>query len=123
MKNTDNKIQQKFEKGDKLAEEIIKQRANFSKLQQKISSILDSHTIKVKRPSENKNLELYYKFKIEINRLMTSENFMSKLRKLTAFIGQNPVGQSGENISSLQDKLLSNLMERIHDLRVSGVTQ
>lgn len=72
---------------------------------------------------ENKNLELYYRFKIEINRLITSENFMSKLRRLTAFMGAGVGTGKGEDVGKLEDKLLANLMERIQDLRVSGVTQ
>lgn len=49
---------------------------------------------------------------------------MSKIRKLTAFLGPNASSQgSSEEISNLEDKLLANLMERIRDLRVSGVTQ
>lgn len=48
---------------------------------------------------------------------------MSKLRKLTAFLGSGSSPKSGDGISDLEDKLLNNLYDRIKDLRVSGVTQ
>lgn len=56
-------------------------------LKQKIAKLLSSgdknnYTLK----GENKNMELLYKLRIEINRLLTSENFSSKLRKLTSFM-------------------------------------
>jgi hypothetical protein len=34
-------------------------------------------------------MDLLRKFRIEINRLITSENFMSKLTKLTSFLGSS----------------------------------
>jgi len=34
----------------------------------------------------DKNKNLTYEFRIELNKLLTSENFESKLRKLTSFI-------------------------------------
>lgn len=50
---------------------------------------MNPHTIKITKVDENKNKDLLYKFRIEINRLITSENFTSKIRKLTAFLGSN----------------------------------
>lgn len=48
---------------------------------------------------------------------------MSKLRKLTAFLGPSTNTNISSDISQLEDKLLANLMERIHSLKISGVTQ
>jgi hypothetical protein len=49
--------------------------------------ILNTHKSMNTRGDCNKNLDLLHYFKIEINRLITGENFMSKLRRLVAFIG------------------------------------
>ena len=48
---------------------------------------------------------------------------MSKLRRLTAFLGDSKNSKSEEQVSKLEDELLRNIMERIQDMRVSGVSQ
>ena len=49
-----------------------------------ISELFNKKTQPYEIPDKNKNL--LYEFKIEMNKLLTSQNFESKLRKLTSFI-------------------------------------
>jgi hypothetical protein len=63
------------------------------------------------------NLDLLYQFRIEVNRLLTGEDFMSKLRKLTDFLGRNQNNPTTEELSKLEDRVLGNLMERVEELR------
>ena len=66
-------------------------------------------------------MDLYYRFKIEVNRLIASETFASKLRKLTSFLNiSNPKHAS---VNELEDKLLKDVMERIRDMRLGEVSQ
>lgn len=64
----------------------------------------------------NKNKNLTYEFRIELNKLLTSENFESKLRKLTSFInfGESEIKNT---VNSLEDKILGNILNSINQIK------
>jgi len=51
-----------------------------------------------------------------MNKLLTSQNFESKLRKLTSFIN---FGESDtqKSINSLEDKILANILDHINTMK------
>lgn len=64
----------------------------------------------------DKNKNLTYEFRIELNKLLTSENFESKLRKLTSFInfGESEIKNT---VNSLEDKILNNILNSINQIK------
>ena len=64
----------------------------------------------------DKNKNLTYEFRIELNKLLTSENFESKLRKLTSFInfGESEIKNT---VNSLEDKILNNILSSINQIK------
>ena len=68
-KLSNEKMQEKVKKGDKLAQEIIKEKANLDKIQSKIKELFFNSS--KKQPVEA-NKDLLYRFKVEINRLLTA---------------------------------------------------
>lgn len=66
-------------------------------------------------------MDLCYRFKIEFNRLIASETFASKLRKLVSFLNiDNPKDMQ---INQLEEKLLRDVMGRIEGMRLGEVSQ
>ncbi len=55
-----------------------------------------------------------------MNKLLTSQNFESKLRKLTSFInfGENDTKNA---INSLEDKILANILDHINNMKKPAV--
>lgn len=49
-----------------------------------LSELFSRKSLPYEIPDKNKNL--MYEFRIELNKLLTGQNFESKLRKLTSFI-------------------------------------
>lgn len=68
----------------------------------------------------DKNKNLTYEFRIEINKLLTSENFESKLRKLTSFInfGESEIKNT---VNSLEDKILNNILSSINQIKKPSI--
>ena len=55
-----------------------------------------------------------------MNKLLTGQNFESKLRKLTSFInfGEN---DTKNTINSLEDKILANIFDHVNNIKKSSV--
>lgn len=83
-----------------------------------ISELFNKKTQPYEIPGKNKNL--LYEFKIEMNKLLTSQNFESKLRKLTSFInfGEN---DSKNTTNTLEDKILANILDHINNMKKPAV--
>ena len=68
---------------------------------------------------ENKNPDLYFNFKKQLNRLITSENFESKLKKLASFLTISPdIAPDNKKINQLEDGILKNVMTQVQNIRV-----
>ena len=68
---------------------------------------------------QNKNKDLYYHFKIELNKLISSENVESKLKKLASFLTVGgDVASRHQVVDSLEDNILKNVMSQIENIRV-----
>lgn len=69
----------------KLSEHISKEKNTLKLLQEKMHKLL-SPQLQPRLPTKQGNNDLYLQFKVELNRLMTSDHFESKLKKLLSFL-------------------------------------
>ena len=74
---------------------------------------------KESKKTSEKNKDLYYNFKVEINRLITSDNFESKLKKLSSFLSiGSDIAPNKEYVNQLEEGILRNVMVQVESLRV-----
>lgn len=66
-----------------------------------------------------KNKDLYYNFKVEINRLLSSDNFESKLKRLSSFLSVgSEIAPSRDYVNQLEDNILKSVLTQIENIRM-----
>ena len=94
--------------------EHISQEKNTLKLLQLLSPQLQ-----LPLQAKQNNKDLYLQFKIELNRLMTSDHFESKLKKLLSFLSVgNDIVPDPNQINQLEDDILKKVMLQVENIKV-----
>lgn len=88
----------KPELSQKLIKDIESEQAHIARLKKNIANVLSSQPKSSQVNPQNK--DLLYRFQIEINRLLVSDVFESKLKKLTSFLGNDePMNPPSQRIN------------------------
>lgn len=66
----------------KLNEQISKEKSSLKVLQEKMQKFITPGLV----PQKQTNKDIYYQFRVELNKLITGEHFESKIKKLLSFL-------------------------------------
>ncbi len=102
----------------RLSEHISQEKNTLKLLQEKMHKLL-SPQLQLPLQAKQNNKDLYLQFKIELNRLMTSDHFESKLKKLLSFLSVgNDIVPDPNQINQLEDDILKKVMLQVENIKV-----
>ena len=99
----------------KMVEQLQKEKNKIKEIKDKVARIMQKE--KKVEVSSDKNKDLYLKFKIEINKLVTSDHFESRLKKLVSFLKVGDGVVPSVKANELEDNILKNLMTHVSNLQ------